>query len=730
MRILVISTNIFPLPPKGYSGLEMLVYNWAVGFQKAGHQVSVVAPEGTTLPEGMDLIATKPGEGNPMLSCEDSCWVRYKDRLLTGAWDAVMDNSWAWASIAGQMEHPKQLPVVHCYHSDPRNLDPASPPPIEHPCLVAFSNHQAEHITSRWRRQVRMVYHGVDTSFYRPDPAVERSDRYLFLARYCPEKGFLDIANIARKCRVGLDAFGDTTIIGPHQAYAEECFRQSDGAQIKVNPGISREQVAKEFQGHKALITWPNFIEIFGLCVHPSTPIDTAAGTVAIPDVPVGGHVISKDGQYHKVLAKTKRAFNGEMIQVTPSGINLPVSVTPEHPYWTMARVSSHRYAAPEWIPARELRPGDILLSPILRSDRSIPDILPMPEYKRNTRNKTLPADIRLSRDFWTLAGYYLAEGSTAAGNHTLSLSFNSTEVSNQREVSDLFDCLFALKAKVRERSDSNGVEIQAYAAPVARLFHSFGGHSWEKHIPEGLWPLPDDAARALLRSYFKGDGHYDEPGGHARYPTYAVTTVSMTLAHQVKHLLLRLGFLPHMSRYVRGARIIKGRRVMTQMPYYRISITGPQTDAFLETVMGMAKTGLQRQRIIEHRFIHKDWLYLPIKNVVKVPYSGEVHDLQVEGQSSFVSNGVLLHNTTVEAMCCGCPVISKDSGAARELIVHGKTGFVVNTFDEAVELVQSNAVSQLKTEDIIEQGRKFSIEASVAGHLSVLNDVAQGNYW
>ena len=350
MRILVISTNIFPLPPKGYSGLEMLVYNWAVGFQKAGHQVSVVAPEGTTLPEGMDLIATKPGEGNPMLSCEDSCWVRYKDRLLTGAWDAVMDNSWAWASIAGQMEHPKQLPVVHCYHSDPRNLDPASPPPIEHPCLVAFSNHQAEHITSRWRRQVRMVYHGVDTSFYRPDPAVERSDRYLFLARYCPEKGFLDIANIARKCRVGLDAFGDTTIIGPHQAYAEECFRQSDGAQIKVNPGITREQVAKEFQSHKALITWPNFIEIFGL--------------------------------------------------------------------------------------------------------------------------------------------------------------------------------------------------------------------------------------------------------------------------------------------------------------------------------------------------------------------------------------------TTVEAMCCGCPVISKDSGAARELIVHGKTGFVVNTFDEAVELVQSNAVSQLKTEDIIEQGRKFSIEASVAGHLSVLNDVAQGNYW
>lgn len=259
MRILVISTNIFAIPPSGYSGLEMLTFNWSVEFQKAGHQVSVVAPEGSTLPEGIELIATKLGES------EQESWARYKDRMMTGAWDAIMDSSWNWFTTLSQMEASKQLPVVRVYHSDPRNCDPNRPPPIEKPCLVAFSKAQAEIMNQRWRVVCRYAYHGIDTKFYSPDPAVERGNRYLFLARYTPEKGFLEVSALARKCKVGLDAYGDTTIIGPNQQYAEKCFTENDGMQIKVNPGIPRLETVKQFRSHKALITWPNFIEAFGL---------------------------------------------------------------------------------------------------------------------------------------------------------------------------------------------------------------------------------------------------------------------------------------------------------------------------------------------------------------------------------------------------------------------------------------------------------------------------------
>ena len=270
MRILVISTSVFPLPLSGYGGLEQLVYQWSVEFAKAGHKVSVVAPEGSAFPEelGIELIPV------PLRCGEDVMYGIYKDRLMASQWDAVFDNSWTWMSVLTQMEADRQLPIIHCYHSDPYNL--GAPPPIANPCIVAFSEAQANVIRSRWNVAVRVQHHGVDLDFYKPDPSVQRSNRYLFLARYTPEKGFLEIANIAKKCRVPLDAFGDMEIIASED-YMRKCFEENDGRQIKVAPGISRHETVKQYQGHKALITWPNYMEIFGLttveCMATGTPV-------------------------------------------------------------------------------------------------------------------------------------------------------------------------------------------------------------------------------------------------------------------------------------------------------------------------------------------------------------------------------------------------------------------------------------------------------------------------
>lgn len=256
MKILMISTTLYNLPPPGYSGLEMLVYQWACEFQKAGHQVTVVAPGDSQLPEGIELISV--GLREP----EDGAYLKYKNRLEGGEFEAIEDNTWLWYSVLSQMESDKQLPIIHCWHTDPYGL--GSPPPIQKPCILAFSEAQANIIRSRWNVHCQVVRHGIDLSFYKADPSVERGNRYLFLARYTPEKGFLEIAHLAKKCRVGLDAFGDIEIVASHD-YVTKCFNESDGRQIRANPGISREQTVKEYQSHKALITWPNYIEIWGL---------------------------------------------------------------------------------------------------------------------------------------------------------------------------------------------------------------------------------------------------------------------------------------------------------------------------------------------------------------------------------------------------------------------------------------------------------------------------------
>jgi glycosyltransferase involved in cell wall biosynthesis len=53
---------------------------------------------------------------------------------------------------------------------------------------------------------------------------------------------------------------------------------------------------------------------------------------------------------------------------------------------------------------------------------------------------------------------------------------------------------------------------------------------------------------------------------------------------------------------------------------------------------------------------------------------------------------------SVAEAMCCGTPVIAFNRGSMPELIQHGKTGFLVDTIDEAEEAV--SRLSSIKRAD------------------------------
>ncbi|HTD40128.1 MAG TPA: glycosyltransferase family 4 protein [Mucilaginibacter sp.] len=74
---------------------------------------------------------------------------------------------------------------------------------------------------------------------------------------------------------------------------------------------------------------------------------------------------------------------------------------------------------------------------------------------------------------------------------------------------------------------------------------------------------------------------------------------------------------------------------------------------------------------------------------------------------------------SVAEAMLCGTPVIAVNRGAMPELIVHNKTGFLVNNINEAIE-----AVSQLDQLNRLEcyqwANSKFSAEKMVSDYLKL----------
>jgi len=82
------------------------------------------------------------------------------------------------------------------------------------------------------------------------------------------------------------------------------------------------------------------------------------------------------------------------------------------------------------------------------------------------------------------------------------------------------------------------------------------------------------------------------------------------------------------------------------------------------------------------------------------------------------------------EANACGTPVISFDDGAAKEVVEHGKTGFICSDIDEAVE-----AVSRLETIDSYDcrkrVERKFTYQKMTTRTLELYRRIVfENNEW
>ena len=80
---------------------------------------------------------------------------------------------------------------------------------------------------------------------------------------------------------------------------------------------------------------------------------------------------------------------------------------------------------------------------------------------------------------------------------------------------------------------------------------------------------------------------------------------------------------------------------------------------------------------------------------------------------------------SVAESMLCGTPVIAFNKGSMPELILDGKTGFLVNTIDEAVEAV--NNIKSIDRKYCREcAASKFSRQKMIEGYLEVYKKILE----
>ena len=435
------------------------------------------------------------------------------------------------------------------------------------------------------------------------------------------------------------------------------------------------KQVEDEFRGLNEEI----HIAVMG-CLPPGQDVVTPEGPKAVEAVAEGDEVLAKDGTARRVVLATTHRFDGELVEVHPTGF-VPFRLTENHPVWALPRPTRRKAgrdrrphvqrvlesgAVPRWVPAGELRPGWVVAYPVLqdKEDRA-----------------TLPAGglgkVPVDDDFLTLAGYYLAEGSLSgkAGKpHQQGFYFHERETAYVDRLRAILVGL-GLRADVRHRRHT--AEVIAHSLALGTLLEGlFGRGAYAKRLPAWMLRLPHDKQRALVRALWEGDGYVGRVRGYAR-ATYV--TSSQALALQVHQILLRLGiaaFLHHRDQRARHR-------------HWVVSVTSRAALARLRAVLGLPEAvGGPTSPRPGQVALDAQALYVGVRATRRVRYQGPVHNLEVEGEPSFAVPGATLHN---------CEVNGPGEARAADIGVAGgrgiglifKNGEVIRKVPEA-EIVQA----------------------------------------
>ena len=301
-----------------------------------------------------------------------------------------------------------------------------------------------------------------------------------------------------------------------------------------------------------------------------------------------------------------------------------------------------------------------------------------------------VPATLDTDRDFWRIAGLYLAEGHcTVDGDRCrLAWSFHPTDEQDLVDTVASYWARLGVKATVRRAKTAMSVVVSsrilgAFWLGVLRL----GRNSYTHRIPDLLWTQPEEHKRALLAGLWRGDGSWSYIAGG---PSVVLEwgTVSRDLADGVLRLLGELGFV---------ARLKVGRTAKSTCDTYWLIVSGAdQVERLLELVPAADREPItssisRQQKRIAATGYRKDsdgtaW----VRVVAKRPFrhEGHVYSLEVPGAETFVTTGgLVVHNC-----------FPKDVSALKQLA--GNSGYhfqLLTAVIEVNELQKRRVVSKLK---------------------------------
>lgn len=435
-----------------------------------------------------------------------------------------------------------------------------------------------------------------------------------------------------------------------------ECYAGSTKVQGRNAAKEVRARPAAAAVGNHLvrLVRGRNFREFLGQCCAEGTLVFTAAGVKPIEQIAVGDRVLTHAGRFQRVLARQSR-WAESVVTVRAKTLG-SLTTTSDHPVLALGVARQRQPLDVSWQPAGELQvraavarnrgpepshlPHDALTLPMLRTVGAVEELdfasciqLPSERNGRNgilvrgwrllehdgllttthARSGNLARYMPLDKGTGRLLGLYLAEGNARPRGSRVSWSFSNQEHGLHQEV---VGGLAALGLRPRiHRVQNTCTQVIADSSLLVQVLAPLG-LAHEKRLPEWAWGAPAEFLEGVVEGWLDGDGHQ---AGSARIGT----TVSPSLAWQMRIVLLALGHHANVRCYPQRAYNIRGR------------------------------VGLSRPRfVVEWRekasysvaLRHGGFFGYSVRSIEEAPPC-TVYDLDVESDESYVTTGGIVHN-------------------------------------------------------------------------------------
>ena len=345
-------------------------------------------------------------------------------------------------------------------------------------------------------------------------------------------------------------------------------------------------------------------------CMKPEQPIHTKNGLKLAKDINFGDEVLTHKGRYRQVVNTMSRYSNNEMYKIDLARqSHSPIYLTGEHPILISDANFNMR-----WEKVQDIKALDFgaKIAPAKRWS----SFAVFPKTQSSVEFSVL--DQVVDSDLARFLGLYLAEGCSSKEGR-ICFTFHEKEVEYVNFVQKILKEKFDVKSYIQYSKISKSVSVRGTSKELAQTLNKiFRVGAKNKIIPHFIYSSSHDIIRSFLVGYAEGDGAIKE-NSHV-----AVQTASQNLAWGLKALVANIGSFTKVGNH---QRTVGGNTHQV----YTISFS------------------LSTKKVTRKLLENEDFILIPIRNVIKDNYEGEVVNFEVEEDNSYCGE-IVMHNCEASA--------------------------------------------------------------------------------